>query len=380
MRVLAISHSCVIDVNQELFVEMAALPDVELELVVPAVWKSEYSGESIVPRLLDRVDFPVHLLPVWAPGHVSLHCYRRLPAARFRKFQPDVILCSEEPWSLSGFQAVRLSQSLKCPYVFQTNQNICKRYPPPFAWIEQLAYRSAAHALAYSEGARQVMIQKGLKRPSSVVPYGIDLSLFYPDESTDLRRSLKLGASLVIGYMGRITKEKGLDTLIEALGLIVRRCPDIDCKVLLVGSGNEENALREQARQLRLEDRVIFSGPISHDKAGEYLRCMDVFVLPSRTTPAWKEQFGRVIIEALACGIPVVGSDSGEIPHLIRRTNGGMVFKEGEPDDLAISLLALLHDGEKRSDLGLRGSEAVRQNYTHKVVARKLRDILASLA
>ncbi len=378
MRILAISHSCVIDVNQELFVELARLPGVELQLVIPAEWKSEYTNEPIAPRLLDSVKFPVHFLPVWAPGHVSLHCYRRLPLARLRDYRPEVILSSQEPWSLSGLQAIWLAKRLKCPFVFQTNQNIYKRYPPPFAWIEQLSYTSAAHALAYSEGARQVLIQKGCQRPASVVPYGTDLSLFYPADSEHQRQRLNLGKSLVIGYMGRIRKEKGLDTVIDSLGLISQRCPDLDCKVLFVGSGDEEGPLRAHARRLQLDDRIVFGGPIAHDQAGAYLRCMDVFVLPSRTTPSWKEQFGRVIIEALACGIPVVGSDSGEIPHLIRRTNGGLVFCEGEAEDLAANLLPLLLDGAKRRAMGRQGSDAVRQHYTYGVVARQLRDVLAN--
>ena len=144
------------------------------------------------------------------------------------------------------------------------------------------------------------MLQKGLKRPSSVVPYGTDLTLFYPADFSRLRTRLNLGTSLVIGYLGRLRKEKGLDTLIDALSLIVRRCPDLDCKVLFVGSGSEESVLREQVARVRLEDRVVFSGPILHDQAGDYLRCMDVFALPSRTRRPLpgKSIFGRVIIEA----------------------------------------------------------------------------------
>jgi len=376
MRVLAISHSCVIDVNQELFVEMAALPGVDLELVIPANWKSEYSGAPIAPRILDRVRFPVRQLPVWFPGHVSLHCYKRLPAAMFRAFKPDVLLCSEEPWSLSCFQAVRLANQLGCPLVFQTNQNILKRYPQPFAWIEQSSYRSAAHALAYSEGARQVMLQKGLQAPSSVAPYGTDLALFYPAASESTRQRLNLEGALVAGYMGRIIKEKGLDTLVDALSTISRRCPELDLRLLFVGSGADEEPLKEQIRRLGLQDRVVFAGSIRHDEAGEYLRCMDLFVLPSRTTPGWKEQFGRVIIEALACGVPVVGSDSGEIPNLIRSTGGGLVFQEGDAEDLASSILKLAHDAPARRELGSRGGEQVRRSFTYAVVARKLYDVL----
>ena len=155
MKVLAMSHSCVADVNQQLFIRLNQLPDTDVELIVPAAWRNDYSGKVEAARKLTGVNFPIHHLPIVVPGNVSLHFYKSLPLSRFRRFGPDVVLSAQEPWSLSGWQALWISRKLNVPFVFQTNQNIHKHYPPPFRWIERQSYRDASVALAYSEEARR---------------------------------------------------------------------------------------------------------------------------------------------------------------------------------------------------------------------------------
>lgn len=379
MKILALSHSCVTDVNQQLFVALQRKPDVQVELIIPAHWRSEYTGQAQTPRLLPAVDFPVHQIPVGMPGQVSLHWYRCLAAKRFRAFAPDLLLSTQEPWSLSHFQAIRVARKLGIPIVFQTNQNIHKRLPPPFCWLEGQAYRTAAAGLAYSEEARQVLIRKGLRAPTHVVPYGLDLSLFHAADSAPLRRRLGLGSRLVLGYLGRFVPEKGLDTLIEAARKLREACPTLDFQALLIGSGPEEDALRQQVAAAGLTERFVFTGSVPHTQAGDYLRCADIFILPSRTTPSWKEQFGRVLIEAMACEIPVVGSDSGQIPHLLHETGGGMIFAEGNADGLAQTLGTLAVTPSLRQQLGRTGALSVQQRYTFDAVATQLHGIFQAI-
>ncbi|GAB4466682.1 MAG: glycosyltransferase family 4 protein [Armatimonadaceae bacterium] len=379
MKVLVISHSCVVDVNQQVYVELNRLNDVEVMLMIPAIWKSEYSGETIMPKILTDVSFPVLKMPVVKPGHISLHFYRQLPLTEIRAFRPDIILSTQEPWSLSGLQAMYLSSALGIPFVFQTNQNIEKRYPPPFGWIEAASFRRVAMALAYSEEARQVMLRKGLKQPSQVVPYATDTRLFQPADTTALRQRLGLDGKTVIGYLGRLVPEKGVDTLLDALALLRdQRGIGKQVAVLLVGSGSAEESLKEQAKRLNLTEQVVFAGSVPHTEAAAYMACLDIFVLPSRTTPSWKEQFGRVIIEALACGVPVAGSDSGQIPHLIRETGGGAVFPEGNAEALAEILAKWVENPDERKQLVQTGQHAVQERFTCEAVAFQLHQILKS--
>lgn len=376
MRVLVISHSCVTDVNQQQFVALNQIPDVEVALVIPAIWRNDYTGQRHKPTILPSVVFPIFQTPIAVPGNVSLHFYTTLPLKRLRHFRPDILLSTQEPWSLSGMQAVWLSRLLRVPLVFQTNQNISKQYPFPFSWIERTSYQTAESALAYSEEARQVMVQKGLVCPSQVVPYGTDLSLFQPHPNSILRQVLHLQGKVVLGYIGRLVKEKGLDTLIEAVEIILNQGKSCSIAVLFVGTGAETDALKQRVQDAGLMAQFMFAGAVPHREAPEYMNCIDIFVLPSRTTPTWKEQFGRVIIEALACGVPVIGSDSGQIPILLRETGGGLVFKEGNAEHLAAQILRIVDDPAERHRMGGAGKNSVQRSYTYEAVARQLHEVL----
>lgn len=379
MNILAISHSCVADVNQQQFIALSQLPNVKVSLIMPAIWRNDYTGTLQKPTLLPEVTFNVFQLPIAVAGNVSLHLYTRLPLTRLRQLNTDVILSTQEPWSLSGLQAVFLSKFLRVPLVFQTNQNLYKRYPFPFSWIERLSYQTVKMALAYSEEARCVLIKKGLKRASRVVPYGTDLSLFHPQSNHSLRQKLGVEGKVVLGFMGRIVKEKGLETLVEAMQILQAQQTMENVVALIVGTGAYEEALKKKIREANLDNFFVFTGAVPHRQAGEYMNCIDIFVLPSLTTPAWKEQFGRVIIESMACGIPVVGSDSGQIPILIRETGGGSVFREGDAKELAERLSELINNPEIRAHYGQIGRSAVSKSYTFEAVAQQLHDIFQSL-
>ncbi len=372
MKILAVSHSCIVDVNQRLFIELNRLPDTRVELVVPYEWVSEYDGKRFLSAHHPEATFPIHHVPVVKPGHITFHCYPRLPMAAIRRFAPDVIYSTQEPWSLSNLQFLLLAKQLKIPFFFHTNQNLFKNYPPPFRWFEQLSYRAAGTALSYSEEARQVMIKKGLKRPSLVIPYATSIEQFQPGREEPLRQELGLADAVVIGYMGRFVAEKGVELIIQALA----KLPDT-VKLLLVGSGVEEAQLRAEAAERGVAERVVFTGSVAHNQADRYMRCLDILVLPSRTASNWKEQFGRVLIEALACKIPVVGSDSGEIPNVIQATGGGLVFPEGDADALAKCLGELIASPERRRELASTGYEAVHDRYTFEAVARQLHTVFS---
>ena len=379
MKILAISHSCTADVNQQLFVELSELPGTEVQLVVPARWRQDYSTQKLPPKVLPQVQFKVHALPVFAPGSLHLHFYLHGLREVLKQYRPDVVFVDEEPWSVVLMQTGRLCARLKIPFVPYTKQNILKRYPLLFRWIERHTYRHATGIVALSEEVRDVLRAKGYRGECPLLPHACDLSLFHPGRSEDLRKTLKL-SGIVIGYLGRLVPEKGLETIVEAAKQLVAVSHVIPFTVLLVGAGSHENDLKEMVARAGLQGHFVFTGAVPHSEAGDYLRCMDIFVLPSRTTPSWKEQFGRVIVESMACGVPVVGSDSGHIPYLIEETGGGLVFREGNAHDLSEKLGSLMNDPELLRSLGEVGGKAVRANYTYPSIAGKLLEILKSLS
>jgi glycosyltransferase involved in cell wall biosynthesis len=292
-----------------------------------------------------------------------------------RRFRPDVVHIDEEPWSLSVLLTLA-AKRLVCPhakFIFDTSQNLVKNYPFPFNLIERLTFGATDHATAISSEAREVLLRKGLKCPVCVVGHAVDTTIFKRMEKPEVRRALSLPDGFLVGFVGILTERKGVLDLLEGFALL--GAPE--AKLILVGGGSLEGTLREKLRSdSRLGERVLMTGPVPHHEIVSYLNALDVLVLPSRTTPYWKEQFGRILIETMACGVPVIGSNSGGIPEVIDAA--GLVFREGDVTDLASQLRALYDSPELRRDLAEKGLQRVREEYTWLKVASTLADIYAT--
>src|SRR5262249_42871242 len=151
----------------------------------------------------------------------------------------------------------------------------------------------------------------------------------------EIRHSLGLREnSCVVGYFGRLEPEKGMEDLCRAIDTLDTDFGAEELEFLVVGNGSMEAELQKFFAAKR-NLRVVYRNAIPHDHVGRTLASIDIHVLPSRTAKNWKEQFGRILIEAMACGVAVIGSDSGEIPHLIRRSEAGLIFPEGNSKELA---------------------------------------------
>jgi L-malate glycosyltransferase len=162
-----------------------------------------------------------------------------------------------------------------------------------------------------------------------------------------------------------MVEQKGLQTLIEALA----RLPRSNWKLVVIGTGPYESRFDELVSTHGLTDRVTRLGYVAHDLTPRYLGAMDILVLPSETRPNWKEQFGRVLIEAMACGTSVVGSDSGEIPTLIKASGGGRVFPEANPGALADVLQQMIADDSQRKTFARVGGVWANNNISLPAVA-----------
>ncbi len=374
MKILAVSHACITDVNQQLYVELNKISGNDVTLCVPATWRSEYSTDLIRARVLPDVTFSIERLPVNLPGNINMHFYKSGINRLLTTTKPDVLFIDEEPWSLAAAQWLQLSRKYKVPAVVYTMQNIYKQYPFPFNLLEQRCYKTAQSIPVLNDEARAVLKRKGFQGDAPYLPLGCDLTLFHSDRT---KRAVVPGLTgVVLGYMGRLVPDKGVDTLIEAAAILLSRDPNLDFSLLIVGAGAEEEKLRSLANAKLKTGTAMFTGSVPHNQAGDYMRAMDVFVLCSRTRPNWKEQFGRVIVEAMATGTPVVGSNSGEIPVLINLTGGGMIFEEGNASSLADCLISLIQDAGRRAELGETGQRCVRSQFTHTAVAFTLNCIL----
>jgi glycosyltransferase involved in cell wall biosynthesis len=157
---------------------------------------------------------------------------------------------------------------------------------------------------------------------------------------------------------------KGLRLLFDALGNLVH----YPWKLLLVGSGPLEQEIREQW-MARLPGRIVLVPAVPYEQVNRYFRCADIFVLPSLSTPTWKEQFGLALAQAMMLGIPCIGSTSGAIPEVLGP--GGVLFEEGRSADLQKQLKALLDSKEMRKQLGDQARRFALQHYTREGIAER---------
>ncbi|GAJ02810.1 unnamed protein product [marine sediment metagenome] len=191
-----------------------------------------------------------------------------------------------------------------------------------------------------------------------------------------LRRKLDLNSS-VVGYIGRLAEEKGIIDFVRSLEILSGK--DLKFQALIIGNGPYEKKIRRTIDNLELNSLIKIMSAVPHNEISKYYNCVDILVVPSYTTKSWKEQFGRVLIEAMACGMPVIGSNSGEIPNIIQKTGGGLIFQERNIKDLAAKIYELLKDERKRKKLGQRGREKVIELYSYEVVTRQFYEVYRQL-
>lgn len=379
VKVAAISHSCVVDMNQQLYVELAQYDDVELQLIIPRCWWASLSG-PITTSVLPELDDVVGTLPVRLPGQINLHWYPRQLHHTLQDFGPDILYVDEEPYSIAGAQGAYLANRLGCKLIVSTKENLVRSYAPPLGWTYKWVLGQADHILVVGKEGEEVLRRRGYEGPITVLPHGIDPQAFHPDRSTGQHLRERLGLTgAVIGYVGRLAKEKGVMDLVAAVKS-AREEHNLDLGLLLIGEGQMRHPIEQAAREFLGPSKVVITGHIPHYQVPEYMNALDILVLPSRTTARWKEQFGRVLIEALACEVPVIGSDSGHIPYLIEDTGGGLVFREGDGADLAEKIQQLVENPGKAQALAREGRQRVLEKYTWSQTARQLHQVLRQVA
>ncbi|MCL7453936.1 MAG: glycosyltransferase family 4 protein [Anaerolineae bacterium] len=358
MRVLMVSKACLVGAYQRKLEELAALPGMELTVMVPPYWRDERGRVELERQHTGGYELVVE--PMALNGHFHLHFYPGL-RRRIRQVQPQLVHIDEEPYNVATAHALRLAQGAGARTLFFSWQNILRRYPWPFHLLERYVLRRVDYAIVGNQASGRVWRAKGYQGPMAVIPqFGIDPQAMSP--ATGVQQRQAAGRGFIVGYVGRLVAEKGVDLLLEALSGL-----EGTWRAYIQGSGPERDALQAQARQLGLGQRVSFDEWIPSAQMPGYYRQLDVLVLPSRTRPNWKEQFGRVLVEAMACGVPVVGSDSGEIPNVIG--DAGLVFPEDDAAALRQHLADLLLDPGLRLELAQRGRERVLAHYTQAQVA-----------
>ena len=354
MRVLMISKACVVGAYQRKIEELAKFEDIELALIVPPYWLEK--GRKIPLERLHTSGYELLVVPMALNGHFHLHFYPGL-RKQVERFQPEIIHIDEEPYNLATFQAIRLAKKVGARALFFTWQNLLRRYPPPFSWMERYNLKNAAYAIAGNQEGKEVLQTKGFRGRVAVIPqFGVDPEIYKP------RAQERREGVFCLGYIGRLVEGKGVDILLHALSDLKG-----EWHLRILGSGPQKGRLQSLVQELDLTERVAFAPPIASPGMPDYYRGLDLLVLPSRTRPHWKEQFGRVLIEAMATGVPVVGSDSGEIPHVIG--DAGLIFPQDDALALREAIEKIRGDEKLRQRLAQAGRDRALERYTQAQIA-----------
>ncbi|HEY5839418.1 MAG TPA: glycosyltransferase family 4 protein [Pyrinomonadaceae bacterium] len=364
MRVLRIAHASLTPRLRERERALArCYPDVQLEVVTTERWRE---AEVDVEATDDDL-FPVRKARSHFSRHIQLFAYDPRPIiGALRQFQPDVIDLNAEPYSVQCAEVLTLRNwfAPRVPVVMGTSQNIFHRYPPPFNLLERRGLKQVSAAYGCSESVRELLIAKGFRRTIRVIPFGVNLT-----EYNFRDRLVRESKTLTIGFVGRMLPGKGLNILAKAL----ERISSDDWKLLAVGNGPEREPFTQRLKELNLIQRAQFTGAVSYEKMPPYFQEIDLLVVPTQTTARIREQFGRVIVEAMASGVPVIGSTCGAIPEVMG--DAGVVFPEGDAEALATAIQRLLTGEDLRRGLARAGRERVEQHYSWERVASQMYEL-----
>ena len=372
MKLLVIGHTYLTAFAQRKYVEMKSQCEgLELRILTPRAIPHVFMryARELAPGL--GAEDVVDIREFFGRSHMSyvLDPFRFVKV--LRKFQPDRVHIEEDPYSAVGVEAVFLTRlicpSAKISFFIWDNLARVPRFP-----LNVIKRRLNRYSLSKTDlvvcgnkdGELLLREKKGYRGRTAVLPQlGLNLDPYVYPETNPIRNELLIPADVpLIGFVGRLIPEKGVSLLLEAL----HQLNDIEWRVLILGSGPLESEITGKWQEI-FGDRLIYRKALPHADVPAYMRAMDIFVLPSYTTPVWKEQFGLVLAEAMLAGVPCIGSSSGAIPDVIGP--GGLVFKENNADDLVRTLELLLVDMELRKSLAQSAQSFALKHYTHAAVA-----------
>ena len=365
IRVLFVSHTYIVGVNQGKLDAVAAT-GAEVGLLVPKQWNaSQWNKYHELEQPYERIKY--YPTQMYFTGRAGACIYSPLGVLKaIIDFRPDIIQVEQEVFSLSALELSFCARLFHKPVVFFGWENMDRQLSTFRRWIRKYVFDTASLIIAGNSEGAELIKKWGYQKSVEVMPQmGVDTGFFTPPENKEAKEEF------CIGFVGRLSYHKGIDTLIAAAKIL--REQDRNFRIVLCGSGPDEAKLREKAQKLGVDELIIWRGGVSHEEVPREMQKLDVLVLPSRTIETWKEQFGHVIIEAMATGIPVVGSTCGEIPNVVGRSD--LVFTEGNAQELAAILASLISDDAWYSEAAQYSLDQVHQKYSHERIAQRLIDL-----
>lgn len=387
MKILVASHTYIVPLNCEKLKTLANLDsDIQVITIVPRRWRpGGVQNQTIETQPMESGNF--QLVPVgnWSQNNQGLLTFKPEIIRLLKQFQPDIIQVEQGSKSLAYAQLISLNKllNLKAKNLFFTWWNLPYQSKFPVNWLENYNLTHTDGIIAGNQDGANILREHGYGGKIKVMPQlGVDETLFAPAPQPELAQQWGIEPDdFVIGFVGRFVAEKGILTLIQAAS----RLPESNWKLLLLGRGELKDEIQSLAAAAGIGDRLIIVDSVPHDQVYRYINLMSTLVLPSETTykfktltaVGWKEQFGHVIIEAMACKVPIIGSDSGEIPHVIG--DAGLIFPEADAEALCGCLTRLMQQPQLAGELGEQGYQKTMNQYTNRALAEQQLDFYREL-
>jgi glycosyltransferase involved in cell wall biosynthesis len=248
---------------------------------------------------------------------------------------------------------------------------------PFLQFSRRLIIKKADRATAISYYLKNYIFKINSQLRSDVIPNGVDISKFSANFSYGELTALddKLGIKAddkVVVSASRLVPKNGIDLLIEGMAVLKNTSPD-RYKLLLVGDGEQKKELEELARELNVEDRIIFAGTVANDDLPIYLKISDIFARPSRS-----EGLGSAFLEAMAAEVPVIGTKVGGIPDFLDDRKTGL-FSSFDPKDIAFKIRILIESDSLRKDIIENARELIKEKYDWDKIAQEFRSLYNNL-
>jgi len=379
MKILVASHTYIVDLNCEKLRALARLqPDIEVTVVVPKKWRpGGVQNKIIKTEYRDEGNFRIVPVSNFSQNHQGLLTFGSDIVNLLSDFRPNIIHVEQGSRGLAYAEMITLNAllRLKAKNVFFTWWNLPYQLKFPISVLENYNLDNSHGIISGNQDGAEILRDQGYEGPIKVMPQlGVDETLFTPKQLPELAKKVGLEPNdFVVGFVGRFVPEKGIMTLLDALVKI----KDKSWKFLLLGRGELKEEILQQAEEKGIKDRIILVESVPHDEVADYINLMSTLILPSETTykfktltsVGWKEQFGHVIIEAMACKVPVIGSDSGEIPHVIG--DAGLIFPEGNAEELANRLEQLIDNPDFTENIAQMGYAKAMTQYTNIALAKQ---------
>ncbi len=359
------------------------LPYLARDFTLTCVTAEQCGGVGWMESAGDDVskDYRFIGLPIGGASVPGTRCWYRGLSKVFRDGEYDLILVENEPWGVLRWQCWFLKLVFQRSAVFGefTWENIVRRGWKGF--VLPAIYRAAAFTGSYAVGgnrdAAALMMRFGSSPDATacIPQFGVDPAIFSP-LSESQRREARRHAGLpedgfLIAYCGRFVPEKGLGDLLDAFQLLPKAPHDL-C-LLMMGPGELEHEIRTAAGR---DARIRLCPPSTYPEIAAFLQMLDMLVLPSRTQAGpgicWKEQFGHILVEAMACGVVTVGSDSGAIPEVLG--DDDVLFPERDVAALAALIQSFAQNREHAQAVGASHRARVIAHYSHERVAAGWRE------